>query len=99
MLSVVIRDCGLCYVGGLTTKEKTTAYLLISYFCLKTVKHVNPPAVWWFQIIFQNRERIRAEETSFLLLLTLAKISSFSFLQASNVVTHNDLDEILKSLV
>lgn len=52
VLSVVIQDCGCCYVGGLTTKEKTTAYLLISYFCLKTVKHVNPLAVWWFQIIF-----------------------------------------------
>lgn len=87
-------NCAFSGVTGLwvllcrRADNKRKDYSVFAYFCLKTVKHVNPPAVWWFQ-----------KEASFLLLFTLAKISNFSFLQASNVVTHNDLDEILKSLV
>lgn len=45
--------------------NKRKDYCMFAGLCLRMVKHVNPPAVWWFQTVFKNRERIRAKRADF----------------------------------
>lgn len=62
--------------------NKRKDYGVFADFCLRMVKHVNPPAVWWFQTIFKNRERIRAKGPIFLhFSIILAKVRHLSFVE------------------
>lgn len=62
--------------------NKRKDYGVFADFCLRMVKHVNPPAVCRFLTIVKNRERIRAEGQLVLhVYIILVKVSHFSFVE------------------